>query len=174
MLIADVGAGQDRLADQVRSLIDHQMSLAAEKAALAALGEAGSRILGGDLSFPHRWSLHVGLHQRGVDHGAGLDEQATLLELRIHGSEDRFGQTCFSQVDAKARQGRRIRYRILQAQPAEPPEAQPVGQSFFEIPIRETVPLPSSRNGKADCNAGAVSRPRRCWRSRALSWTSGG
>jgi hypothetical protein len=38
-----------------------------------------------------------------IDHRARLDHQATPFELRVQGSEHRFGQPRLGQIDAKAR-----------------------------------------------------------------------
>jgi hypothetical protein len=62
-------------------MVHRQVRLDAEEAALPPAGEAGSRIALRYFALAHRRPLHVGFHQRRIE--PGLDDQATLLELRI-------------------------------------------------------------------------------------------
>ena len=63
-----------------------------KKLRCAFAGEAGSRIAFRYLTFAHGRPLHISFHQRRIDHRAGLDEEAALLELGVQGLEDRLRQ----------------------------------------------------------------------------------
>jgi len=104
--------------DRIRALSDRTVRLATAEAALSATGQASCRIRHDGLAFTQRRPPHVGLDQRRIDHGTGLDDPAALPEPGIRRHEHCFRQPRLGQIDPQARPGRGIRHRILQTRPA--------------------------------------------------------
>ena len=81
--VVQVGAGQDGLADQTRTLVHRHMCLLAEVALAVLLRPAGVRIALRDRALIHRRRLYRGLQQGGVDQRPLADDRATRVQLPV-------------------------------------------------------------------------------------------
>jgi hypothetical protein len=81
------------------------------------------------------------LDQRGIDHGAALQQKAAAIELARELGEQLVAQSVSQQPVAETAKRRVIGRCRLQRQPQELAERYPVVDRLLEVCIRQSVPL---------------------------------